>query len=86
MSNFLSKQDAEFLRWQVEKGGPTPDEYEATQAVFHRMGDAVREGRATRHEINAEFRRLISPLLAKPDNLIAKAVLKPYGYAGALER
>ncbi len=83
--SYLNEQDAEFLRWQVEKGGPTSDEYEEVQAVFHRMGDTVREGRASRPEINAEFRRLISPLLAKPDNMMAKAVLRPYGYAGDFE-
>ena len=84
MSN-LSKQDVEFLRWQVEKGGPSPDEYDEMQNFFHRAGDIVREGRASRPEVNAEFQELIRPILAKPNNLTAKAILKPYGYAGDFE-
>lgn len=77
--------DAKYLRMQVEKGGPTPEEFDEINAVFHHMGDVVRSGRASRAEINAEFRSIIKPLLGKPDNMTAKAVLKPYGYSGDFE-
>ncbi len=82
---YISQQDREYLLWQVEKGGPTPEEDQALQDVFKHMGDLVRAGIATREEVNAEFRFLLGALLEKPDNLTAKAILKPYGYAGDFE-
>lgn len=82
--NKINQTDACYIRNLIEKGGPESHEYEDLNAFFIRLGSLVRDGSASREELNQELWELLGDACSLK-TMQGRVARKPYGYAGDYE-